>query len=394
MSPAVDTTRTHGYSCLGGTKIMSHSINPFPSFGTAVRAASALALLLAGAGEGRAQTYDHLQCFKIRDEKTFRDAAVDLDSVLTQFGLQSCTIKGGAKKLCVPADKAVTSITDGAVIAATSEELGALRLCYKLRCPTTTVPGMTVSDQFGSRSVGSFKAVELCTPANQGPPPTTSTTSTTTTTDTTSTTLPDLDDTFDGVTLDPSWTVLNPAKASIGVSGGSLHMEPLATGGPNMWFDSGEGALVYKLVSGDFDVSAVMATRDPANHANPPPPEYRLAGILARDPASTPASSNTVHVAIGAGSNVQGTSYEYKSTDDSVSTWATTPTASPAGQVRLRRSGTLVEMYWRPDSISSWTMIQSFVRADLPPTLQVGLMVYALTAPASIEALFDEIDFQ
>jgi hypothetical protein len=262
------------------------------------------------------------------------------------------------------------------VIPDTSEELAALRVCYKLRCPVPTAAAMTISDQFGSRSIGSFKAVELCTPATEGPPPV------------------DLDDTFDGASLDPSWTVLNPGKVALGVSGGSLHLVPTATGGPNMWFDNGEGPLVYKLVSGDFDVTAVLATRDPAMPANPPPPEYRLAGILARDPASTPASSNTVHVAIGAGSNVQGTSYEYKSTDDSVSTWATTPTASPAGEVRLRRSGTTVEMYWRPDSLASWTMIHSLSRPDLPATLLVGPMIYALSAPASIEALFDEIDFE
>lgn len=355
------------------------------------RSAIPALITLASAGDVLAQTYDHLQCFKVRDEKTFSGAAVEIESLLAEFGLQECTVKGGAKKVCIPADKSVTGIEGGNVIPDTSEELAALRVCYKLRCPVPVATPMTISDQFGSRTIGSFKAVELCTPANAGPPPTVTTTTSTTTT---STTLVDLDDSFDGPGLDPSWTVLNPGKVSLSVAGGALHLQPAATGGPNMWFNDGEGPLVYKLVTGDFDVSAVLATRDPAIPANPPPPEYRLAGILARDPASTPGSSNTVHVALGAGSNIQGTSYEYKSTDDSVSTWATTPTASPAGEVRLRRAGTTVEMYWRPDSIASWTMIQSFNRPDLPATLQVGPMIYALTAPASIEALFDEIDFQ
>jgi hypothetical protein len=354
----------------------------------------AFAFAFGCAGEAVAQTYDHLQCFKVRDTRTFSSAEVDLDAMLAEFGLQACSIKGRAKKLCVPAEKTVTSIEDGSVIPSTSEELGALRLCYKLRCPASTAPAMTVSDQFGSRSVDSFKAVELCTPANEGPPPTVTTTTSTTTTSTTLVDLDDLDDTFDGSSLDPSWTVHNPEKVSIQVTGGALHLVPTATGGSNIWFDGGEGPLVYKLVSGDFDVSAVLSVRDPANISNPPPPEYRLAGILARDPASTPASSNTVHVALGAGSVLQGTSYEYKSTDDSASTWATTPTPSPSAELRLRRSGALIEMYWRPDSMASWTMIQSFNRPDLPATLQVGLMIYALSSPASIEALFDEIDFQ
>jgi hypothetical protein len=99
-------------------------------------------------------------------------------------------------------------------------------------------------------------------------------------------------------------------------------------------------------------------------------------------------------VAIGAGSSGQGTSYEYKSTNDSVSDWMATPTASPAGEVRLRRVGNTFDMFWRPDSISSWTNIHTFVRADMPAELQVGLMVYSVDSPPSIEALFDSIDFQ
>jgi hypothetical protein len=348
----------------------------------------AVALVCAAAAtDVRAQIYDHLECFKIRDESTFRGAGVDLGAELAAFGLQSCTIKGRAKKICIPVSKAVTSIEDGSVIPDTSEELSLLRICYKLRCPASVAPSMLVSDQFGSRNVDSFKAVELCTPAVAGPPPTPTTT--------TSTTLPeDLDDDFAGASLDPSWSVLHPALATITVSGGALHLVPTAAGAPDIWYNAGEGPLVYKLVSGDFDVSAVMSTRNPSMPANPPPTEYRLAGILARDPASSPASSNTVHVAIGAGSSGQGTSYEYKSTNDSVSDWMATPTASPSGEVRLRRVGNTFDMFWRPDSISSWTNIHTFVRADMPAELQVGLMVYSVDSPPSIEALFDSIDFQ
>ncbi len=333
-----------------------------------------------------AQSFDHLKCFKIRDERTFSGASVDLDALPAEFGLQSCTVKGRAKEFCVPADKTVTAIEGGTVIGVDGEELALNRLCYQLKCPNLDVPPQLVSDQFGSRTVSSFKTVKLCTPAVLGAPPTT-----TTTTSTTTTTLVGFDDTFGGSSLDPSWTVLHPSLVTIDVSGGALHLTPAATGAPNIWFNDGEGPLVYKELTGDFDVSAVLSTRDPAIPANPPPPQYRLAGILARDPASTPVSSNTVHVALGAGATGQGTCYEYKSTDDSVSTWAATPTASPDGEVRLRRAGTTVEMYWRPDSVSAWLMIQSFVRADLPATLQVGPMIYSVESPASIVAHFDEI---
>lgn len=218
-----------------------------------------------------------------------------------------------------------------------------------------------------------------------------STTSITTTTST-STTLP-LGDAFDGASLDPSWSVLNPGLVTISVSGGSLHLEATMSGAGTTWYNDSQGPLVYKAVTGDFDVRTVVSTEDPGNPGNPPPTQYRLAGLLARDPASAPGALDWVHVALGSGATAQGVSYEYKSTAASVSTWATTPTASPDGELRIVRTGAVFDLYWRPDALASWLLIQSFVRADMPATLHVGLMIYATEAPPSIRASFDQIAF-
>jgi hypothetical protein len=221
----------------------------------------------------------------------------------------------------------------------------------------------------------------------------TTTTSTTTPTSTTTTTTVPAGDTFDGVALDPSWSVLNPGLVTIDVSGGSLNLEPAMSGAGTTWFDDSEGPLVYKAVTGDFDVRTVVVTEDAGSPGDPPPTQYRLAGLLARDPASVPGSLDWVHVALGSGATAQGVCYEYKSTDASVSTWMTIPTASPAGELRLVRAGAVFDLYWRPDAVSVWTLIQSFVRPDLPPALHVGLMIYATEAPSAIRARFDEIAF-
>jgi hypothetical protein len=218
------------------------------------------------------------------------------------------------------------------------------------------------------------------------------TTTTTATSTTTTTTLP-AGDTFDGVALDPSWSVLNPGLVTIDVSGGSLNIEPTMSGAGTTWFDDSEGPLIYKTVTGDFDVRTVLATDDPGSPGDPPPTQYRLAGLLARDPASVPGSLDWVHVALGSGATAQGVCYEYKSTDASVSTWMTIPTASPAGELRLVRTGTLFDLYWRADAVSAWTLMQSFDRPDLPAALHVGMMIYATEAPPSIRASFDEIVF-
>jgi hypothetical protein len=165
------------------------------------------------------------------------------------------------------------------------------------------------------------------------------------------------------------------------------------SGAGTTWFDDSEGPLIYKTVTGDFDVRTVIATDDPGSPGDPPPTQYRLAGLLARDPASVPGSLDWVHVALGSGATAQGVCYEYKSTDASVSTWMTIPTASPEGELRLVRTGAVFDLYWRPDAISAWTLIQSFNRPDLPAALQVGMMIYATEAPPSSRARFDEIAF-
>ena len=341
---------------------------------TRVLAAATLSCSIATGAA--AQIDDHLKCFKIKDETTFDSAVVELDASNAGFNIENCSIKGRAKKFCVPADKTVDSIVNGTLLTVDGEEITYNSLCYKLKCTAAEIAPIEVSDQFGTRTISGFKAFELCTPAIFGAPE------------------EDLSDTFDGASLDPSWSVLNPSLVNISVTGGALHLTPTTSGGGNVWYQNGQGPLIYKEVTGDFDVYATLTVRDSTNTANPPPPEYRFAGILARDPAG--GTVNTVHTAMGSGSNIQGTCYEYKSTDDSVSNWMATPTpgATASGQVRLSRTGTMVFMHWRALPADPWTQIFSVNRADLAATLQIGPMIYAVDAPPSIEAVFDDIVFQ
>ena len=124
--------------------------------------------------------YDHLKCFKAKDQKTFKKAAADLDALQAQFGLENCAIKPKAKLVCVPVSKTVTALEDGQSLDVSGDEQMFDRLCYKIKCPKGTIPPILFSDQFGSRTLEKFKAQMLCTPAIKGAPPTTLPTSTTT----------------------------------------------------------------------------------------------------------------------------------------------------------------------------------------------------------------------
>jgi len=127
--------------------------------------------------------FDHLKCFKAKDQKTFKKAHADLTALQAQFGIaEDCEIKPKAKLYCVPATKTVTSIVEGQDTPFPAEDLVFDRLCYQIKCPKVEIPDQEVSDQFGTRQVTKLQAKMICTPAVEGPAPTTTSTSTTSTT--------------------------------------------------------------------------------------------------------------------------------------------------------------------------------------------------------------------
>ncbi|HYC53763.1 MAG TPA: hypothetical protein VEL28_02330 [Candidatus Binatia bacterium] len=221
--------------------------------------------------------------------------------------------------------------------------------------------------------------------------PTSTTVAPTTTETTTSTSMPDgFDDDFEDGSLDPAWSVLHPSTATISVSGGQLHLEIDV---PGNWYQMQESVLVYKLVTGDFDVHAPVHARRTSNPALPPSTQYRLGGLLARDPASSPGNSNFVHVAVGAGSNAVPQAAEWKNTDDSSSVYSFTALADTDVELRLTRVGNQFSMYYREAPHLSWQLLHTQARADLPATMQVGMMAYDPNGGVDMTASFDEIVF-
>ena len=131
---------------------------------------------------------DHLQCHKIKDSQRFKFADVALIAAQSAFQMPDvCTIKGKAKKFCVPVEKAVTG-TDapGSLIGAGPDLSAADYLCYKMKCPKIAIADTLATDQFGERDLLKIKtAQEICVPAVKGAVATSTTTTTTTSTTTT-----------------------------------------------------------------------------------------------------------------------------------------------------------------------------------------------------------------
>jgi hypothetical protein len=125
----------------------------------------------------RAQTPDHLKCYKIKDSAPKALYTADLQGLAPEPG---CHIKVPGTMLCVPTTKANVQPTPPGAPAGSAA--GAF-VCYKVKCVPGTLAPISVSDQFGTRTVTPKVAKLLCAPEGV--------TTTSTTTSTTTTTLPD-----------------------------------------------------------------------------------------------------------------------------------------------------------------------------------------------------------
>jgi hypothetical protein len=160
--------------------------------------------------------------------------------------------------------------------------------------------------------------------------------------------------------------------------GGSMVIEPRSSG----WFEDMVGGHLYREVKGNFVVTARL--RVTGTTAPIPQTAFSLAGVFIRAPrpgltAATwkPGHENWMFLSIGSASPAGRSQFEVKSTANSISSLKFAD--APQGWVRLRiaRHGELFTLAHRADGESTWTVIEQFIRPDLPETLQVGVTAYA-----------------
>jgi hypothetical protein len=101
---------------------------------------------------------DHLACYKVKDSQAKATYTADVSGLAVQAG---CTIKVPAAMACAPASKTnVTPTPPGGGGVGRPNGF----TCYKVKCPKTTFTPVTVSDQFGRRSVTPSKTQLVCAP--------------------------------------------------------------------------------------------------------------------------------------------------------------------------------------------------------------------------------------
>lgn len=195
-----------------------------------------------------------------------------------------------------------------------------------------------------------------------------------------------LSDTFDGTALDPSWTVLHPEAVAITVANHALTLRLI---GPAFWFNTSQGVLVSKPVTGNFKITATVHARKASAPTMPPGPPVHLGGLMARNPA--PGSENYVFIVVGHDPN--SVAIETKNTTNSSSQYSGVAWPSGDAQLRLCRMDASFQLLKRSPGADAWVLAATFARPDLPATLQVGPNIYSSASTPDVQVSFDGVIF-
>jgi len=195
-------------------------------------------------------------------------------------------------------------------------------------------------------------------------------------------------DTFEGTTLDASWTVFRGDLADIAVADGSLSIAPHSGAA---WYQASQADLVYKLVTGDFKATTTVHARKVSNRMQPPAQFADVGGIMARNPSGS--GENYILGVVGY-AEMNQLAVEHKSTTNSKSVYGEVA-FMPDAEFRMCREGSTFTIYYRAPGASSWgAAFAPFERADFPATVQVGAVAYTgVTAPDFV-AIFDDFRFE
>lgn len=212
-------------------------------------------------------------------------------------------------------------------------------------------------------------------------------------------------DSGDNNLLARGWRMYQSALvATQDIADGELDYEVTAgAAAGSFWFNADDGNLVFKLITGDADVRIRVRVRNTADSGSPPADNFRLFVLAAHDPDR---ATNLNYCHVGAGSTADtGSRVEWKTTDDSVSTYDDNGAdiAAPLDvDLRLVRVGQVFTPYWRLSSASGnlrdnvgWNALQTMDREDnttparasavaLPDTLQWGFSCYSNDATHNV----------
>ncbi len=135
------------------------------------------------------------------------------------------------------------------------------------------------------------------------------------------------------------------------------------------WVNGRHAFYLWKMVEGDFDVSARVLTTGESGRL--PTGDWSLSGLLVRDPrADETASEQWLGWTVG---RVRGRNVlERKTTENGVSQLVLLPARALRVDLRIVRRGASFTLYRRYPG-KTWVKIYRYTRPDLGSTLQIGI---------------------
>lgn len=168
------------------------------------------------------------------------------------------------------------------------------------------------------------------------------------------------------------------------VEGGALVLRPTSSG----WFEDMQAGHLYREVEGNFIVTTRLKVEGTVQAL--PQRSFSLAGLFVRVPRPgltaanwQPGKENWMFFSLGTAFPAGSPQFEVKTTHNSLSTLfisdasaAYAPTAKWV-DLRIARQGELFSLLQRVDGAGEFTLVEQFIRPDLPAKLNVGITAYA-----------------
>lgn len=140
------------------------------------------------------------------------------------------------------------------------------------------------------------------------------------------------------------------------------------------WKDDETGSMIFRNISGDFTAETYVSLVKRSSVSEEPDMGFQQSGLIVRDAAA--GSENNIIVCIGTGGNSRPKFFS-RNTEDGKSKPTVDQIDSLKGYLKLEKKGTAIATYFRADSVSKWTTINSYQVHWPQNKLQVGLMLMA-----------------
>ena len=176
---------------------------------------------------------------------------------------------------------------------------------------------------------------------------------------------------------------------NIAVNQGMLIMEPNTSG----WYADYHAPFLFKEVTGNF--TATTRLKVSGLNSKVPKTTWSLSGIMIRAPRNitsktwTPNGENWMFLTTGFANDLKQPVFETKTTVNSRSKLKLHPNKLDWVSLKIDRKGGVFTLFYRYDDKSEWIQLETFIRNDLPKTLQVGLNAYTDFYSAGKELMND-----